>query len=131
MAGELTYERHTRLSKPKGPTARYRAKRKRADDAHRLGIRAACVLRDGYCKFAILGGCQGLSEHCHLGEKKRARTRGMDPEIRHTMEGSCMACTFHHHEEEQGRLKLSMFPYVGANGPMVVRWRGRRMEINS
>ncbi len=125
----VKYERHKRLSK-KGPTARYRAKRKRADDAHRLGIRAACVLRDGYCKFVILGGCKGLSQHAHLGEKKRARTRGMQPEERHTLEGSVMACAFHHREEEAGRLTLSMFPDLGAQGPMVVRWRGVRVEIN-
>lgn len=127
--GELTYVTSSRPRKKAGPTARYRAKRKRADDAVAAVIRAKCVLRDGYCKFAILGGCRGASQHCHLGQWKRARTRGQAPVRRHTLEGSCMACEFHHEAEEHGAMKVTMFADLGANGPIRTEFRGRVVVI--
>ncbi len=125
--GELTYStplpRRTR--KKPGVVAKYRAKRKRADDAERLRVRALCVLRDGYCKVSVLGGCQGDSQHAHLGRQKRARTRGMIPTARHTVHGSAMLCERHHAAEERGELQIAMFKDLGANGPIRVAYQGR------
>lgn len=132
MRNELVYSqpKPRPVRKKQGPVARYRAKRKRADDAVRLEIRRRCVLRDGYCKFAIMGGCDGPSEHAHLGRHKRARTRGMDPTDRHTMEGSCMLCERHHGLEERGTLQLAMFGELGANGPIRIAYQGRVFMVN-
>lgn len=121
---ELVYVKPSRPRRKKGPTALYRAKRKRADDSVRLAIRAACVRRDGYCKVSAVGGCGGRSEHAHLEGKRRARTRGMAPVERHTLQGSAMFCTTHHRAYDRGDLELAMFPDLGANGPMRVSYRG-------
>lgn len=127
---ELTYVTPSRPRRKKGTVAKYRAKRKRADDAVRLEVRAFCVDRDGYCKLAQVGGCGGRSEHAHLGDKRRARTRGQAPDLRHTTEGSAIFCTTHHRAYDRGDLAISMFAELGANGPMRVVYRGRVYMIN-
>ncbi len=122
---ELTVERYQSRRRKPGPTAKYRAKRKRADDQWRLMIRARCVVRDGYCKFSGFGGCEGKSEHAHLEEKRRAYTRGMEPEERHTMQGSMMLCAKHHQLYDARKIQIATFQDLGANGPMRVEYQGR------
>ena len=94
-----------------------------ADYAVRKIVRAKCVDRDGACRFAEatieLGSCEGRSEWMHLEEKKRARTRGMKPEFRHTTAGSMMGCTRHHAEYDAGKLRLALGER-GADGPIRV-----------
>jgi len=114
---ELVYVKHARPRKPKGPTAKYRAKRKRADDAERLMVRAKVDERDGYCRLTGLSPCSGDSEHAHLEDKKRARTRGMEPQERHTTAGSAMFCTGHHTLYDAGKIALAMTE-KGADGPI-------------
>lgn len=124
---ELTYSqpRPKRVRKPKGPTAKYRAKRKRAEAPVIRSVRAQCVERDGHCIFAPLGpACSYRSEWMHLGGKKRARTRGMKPEQRHTVEGTAMGCSFHHDEYDAGAIELAMTER-GANGPMRAVYHGK------
>lgn len=114
---DLTYEKPKSRRKPKGVTARYRAKRKRADDTERLKVRADCVERDGYCRLMGLSPCSGDSEHAHLEEWKRARTRGMKPEERHTKAGSAMFCHRHHALYDAGEIVIAMTD-KGADGPI-------------
>lgn len=114
---ELTVERYQSTRKKPGPTARYRAKRKRADDAERLKVRADCVDRDGYCRLMGLSLCSGESEHAHLEDQKRARTRGMPPAERHTTAGSAMFCRWHHSLYDRGGITLAMTER-GADGPI-------------
>lgn len=94
--GELTYETY-RSRKPKpGPTASARAKRGRAEARIVKSVRAQCVERDGYCRLSGVGDCFGRSEWAHLGNQRRARTRGMAPESRHSTSWSLMLCASHH-----------------------------------
>src|SRR4051812_27429058 len=95
---ELTYSQPSerRQKKAPGPTARYRAKRRRAEGPVLAKVRVQVDERDGFCIFSPLGPCAGVSELAHLEGKKRARTRGMKPEQRHTTAGCAKACTRHH-----------------------------------
>lgn len=114
---DLTYVKPSRPRKPKGPTARYRAKRRRAEQPVVKSVRAKCVERDGYCRLMGLSPCAGPSQWMHLGEKKRARTRGMRPEQRHTTAGTAMGCERHHGLYDTGQIELAMGER-GADGPM-------------
>ena len=97
-----------------------KARKALADYAQRTIIRAQCVACDGYCRFAErLTGCSGRSEWMHLGDQKRARTRGMLPAFRHTMAGSMMGCHTHHGLYDAGVLRIALGP-LGANGPIRV-----------
>lgn len=116
---ELTYEKPKSRRKPKGVTARYRAKRKRAESPVAKKVRAACVDRDGYCRMgrAVMGftddtwsiaaaveACDGASQWAHLGDGTRAKTRGMKPERRHMTSKSVMLCRVHHDRYDGRRL---------------------------
>lgn len=122
----LTYTKPLprRVRKPKGPTARYRAKRRRAEQPVAKSVRVQCVERDGYCRYGKdtpLTPCAGPSEWAHLGEKKRAKTRGMKLEQRHTTAGSLMLCRKHHDAYDQRRgARLWIHPRTedGANGSL-------------
>ncbi len=87
-------------------------------------VRAICVERDGYCRLMGLTPCDGPSEWCHLEEKKRARTRGMSPEKRHTQDFSMMACRKHHQMYDTGEIQIAMTE-KGADGPIRVQLRER------
>jgi hypothetical protein len=50
--------------------------------------------------------CHGVSEWAHLGDKKRFKTRGQAPEIRHTTAGSLMLCQKHHADYDAGRMAI-------------------------
>jgi hypothetical protein len=55
---------------------------------------------------ALVGLCDGVSEWAHLGDKKRFKTRGQAPEVRHTTAGSLMLCTKHHQDYDAGRMVI-------------------------
>ncbi len=132
MTRELTYERYQSRKPKPGPTAKHRAKRRRAESPVVKTVRPQCVERDGYCKLTALsawtGSCRGPSQWMHLGEKKRARTRGMKPEQRHTTAGSMMGCEFHHDLYDTGKIALGLTP-EGANGPIRAEYCGKIMVI--
>jgi hypothetical protein len=58
----------------------------------------------------------GRSEWAHLERGKRARTRGMKPELRHSTYSSAMLCTFHHRLYDAGHLRIGIRSSLGANG---------------
>lgn len=99
-----------------------KGKRKRAERKVVKAIRPQVEARDGYCRISTLaisglGDCAGPSEWAHFGEKKRARTRGMEPEKRHTVDGSLMLCRTHHHEYDYGELDIEALSAAdGTNG---------------
>lgn len=114
---DLIYAPLSRPSRPKGPRAKDRAKRRRADSAYALKVRADVDERDGYCRFTGLTRCAERSEWAHLEDKKRARTRGMEPEERHTTAKSLKACAHHHRLYDAGKIQIAMTER-GADGPI-------------
>ncbi len=125
-----------RQKKPAGPTARSRAKRRRAEAPVAKRVRAECVERDGYCLlqrvvprdviapnlFPI--DCNGPSEWCHMHDRRRSKTRNMAPEIRHDSAYTFMGCQRHHdqYDGRQGpRLFITALTRAGANGPVKIR----------
>ncbi len=122
---ELTISRYTSTRRKPGPTAKARAKRKLTDAKYAKLIRAVCVERDGYCRYGGKAGdqiaCAGPSEWAHLGDKTRAKTRGMAPEARHTTRDSLMLCKAHHDAYDgrrRPRLLIEMAGSCGADGPV-------------
>lgn len=108
------------------PTPRriLKGRKDRAEDQVKQQVRAQCVARDGDCRFQGIPPfvCSGSSEWAHLGEKKRARTRGMKPEERHTTAGSFMACSLHHRLYDLGRYQLEALTSDGADGVLRAIW---------
>jgi hypothetical protein len=112
-----------------GPKKREKAKRQRQEKSVEQQVRALCVLRDGHCRVANvgsmylrLGACDGPSQWCHLWDKKRAFTRGLPPEERHSTAWTCMMCACHHGFEEMHLLKVEPIDDTkGADG--VLRFR--------
>lgn len=116
------------LRKPKGITARARARKKRTDDAYALMIREQVFARDGMCRYgfdvspAKRSSCLGPIEWAHFGEKKRFKTRGMAPAARHLMVASLALCAKHHDDYDDGRLDITARdPEAGCNGPLDYR----------
>ena len=127
-----------RLAFPK-PEKRSATKRRRdrADVAEAQRVREKCVDRDGYCrlgfpisveKLSVVGMCGGPSEWMHLGAKKRAHTRGMAPEERHTTSYSMMGCRGHHHAYDQGKLAILGLSAEMADGPLRFERNGRTYD---
>lgn len=106
--------------KTAGPTKRARRAKAAKDRRYAKTIREEVAKRDGACRLgdwennpydvhsdALEGdACEGRSKWAHLGKKKRARTRGLPPEERHTTAGSLMLCTKHHDDYDDGRLLI-------------------------
>lgn len=135
----LTDVMRERRKVPDGvPATIAKGRKTRAEAKVKKAVRAACVLRDGYCRFnffsplswAVTGQCDvtdrkpyphrcvGPSEWAHLGAKKRARTRGMAPEVRHTTAHSAMLCRQAHRDYDAGRLRITALTRRGADGPL-------------
>src|SRR3990167_1855659 len=104
------------LKKPE-PRKRIKGRKDRRESQVKQQVRALCVARDGDCRMAGISWhvCGGASEWAHLGDKKRARTRGMKPEIRHTTDGSLMLCTTAHQDNDQGRMHIVLLSRDGAD----------------
>lgn len=117
------------IPKPE-PWDKVKARRKRQEAKVVKDVRQQCVDRDGYCRIANkdMGPCSGPSEWAHLGEKKRFKTRGQAPEVRHTTAGSLMACKAHHDAYDKGtgddRLVIEALGYIGADGLLRYRRHG-------
>ena len=111
------------IAVPKPPSRKLvKGRKDRAEAKVKRSVRAKCVERDGFCRLLGCGPCSGVSEWAHLGDKKRARTRGMAPEIRHTTAGSFMACTGHHAAYDAGRIRIETETSRGADGPLKVTY---------
>jgi hypothetical protein len=108
----------SRLPFPKGDRAAEKRRRDRLEAAVIEEVRAQCVARDGFCRWtgAGLGACAGPSEWAHFNEKKRFKTRGMDPRERHTTAGSLMMCRRHHRLYDAGRMQVEPLTERGADG---------------
>lgn len=120
------------FGKPKMTAARRKtARRRRAEGEVVKAVRPMCVARDGYCRtsrYDLLAAshalgicCRGRSEWAHLGDKKRARTRGMAPEERHTTAGSLMLCGRMHRLYDDGELQIEALTEHGADGRLRFR----------
>lgn len=117
-----------------------KARKGRSEDQVKREVRAECVERDGDCRICNLATSPGdwheddfpmpdesflwnPSEWAHLDRSKRARTRGMSPELRHTTAGTAMLCRFHHELYDAGKLLVELMSNLGADGPL--NWRQR------
>ena len=56
-------------------------------------------------------------EWAHLGSKKRFKTRGMEPEDRHSTQGTMRLCAYHHRAEDNHRMRIDVGD-KGADGPV-------------
>jgi hypothetical protein len=94
-------------------------------------VRAHVAARDGSCALQRAGygdlvvgdlaECAGPGEWAHLEEKRRSKTRGQAPEVRHTPTGSCILCRRHHARydgRERPRLEIEALSTRGADGPL-------------
>lgn len=109
------------------PTPRKTLKARK--DRHERGVidtvRAEVMAREGYgCRFRFnpeLGKCQGAIQWCHLWDKVRSRTMGMNPAERHLSSHSLAACLAHHDAiDARAYPKLILKPLTDlkANGPL-------------
>lgn len=104
--------------------ARVKGRKDRAEAKVKKSVRAQCVERDGFCRYGKLehvAPCQGSSQWAHMGKKRRAKTRGMAPTIRHTTADSLMLCQRHHDEYDnrrKPRLWIRELTEDGANGSL-------------
>jgi hypothetical protein len=114
---ELAYVKPCSQKRKPGPTAKYRAKRRRAEGPVLAAVRATCDERDGYCRLMGLSPCSGESQLAHLEEKKRTRTRGMLPEERHVTTHAAKFCEGHHGKYDAGKIQIALGER-GADGPM-------------
>lgn len=107
-----------------GPTARRRASKRRRDLAAQRAVVDQLKARDGVCRLFGLfsvGQCYGFTSPHHLGAKKRAFTRGMAPDERHSPAWECLLCERHHEMVERHLLELDYVDTVaGANGKLLV-----------
>lgn len=121
------------LQKPE-PIARVKRRRQRGERTVAAIVRRDCVERDGYCRLAdvpIVADCFGPSQWSHMGEKRRFRTRGMQPEQRHCTEFSLMLCQRHHDDYDQRRIDIRAASSRGADGPLGFKsGEGLYMEPN-
>jgi hypothetical protein len=115
--------------KPKGITARLRARKARKDALTAKDVRERVDERDGYCRYAgdaYLSGfpvplCAGSAEWAHFAGSKRFQTRGLPPTERHTTRGSLMLCTKHHRQYDAGTLAIRALTAKGCDGPLDYR----------
>lgn len=98
-----------------------KSRKDRTEAAVKKAVRAECAERDGACRIGDWemnpddihdddlesDPCDGRSEWAHLGEKKRFKTRGQAPEVRHTTAGSLMLCRHHHGRYDAGKLTIT------------------------
>lgn len=113
-----------RLRLPKGEKRATTKRRKdRSESVIKRRVRKECVEADGYCRLAEVADhrCMGRSEWAHLGSKKRARTRGQQPDERHTFTGSLMLCAMAHRAYDAGEWAIEPENRDdGASGPLLV-----------
>ncbi len=130
---------HLRRPCPKGPTRKLLKGRKdRAEAKQEKAVRAHCVDRDASCRqgaFSMLGRCDvsspdkglcgcycdGPSELAHMHARRRSKTRGMAPDIRHDTKFCLMLCRFHHQQYDAKWLIITALTRKGADGALRFR----------
>ena len=112
------------------PHKKAKARAKRSEKVVESEVRSAVVDRDGYCRFYRLNDtarrhvaakftpCYGKSEWGHLPWKRRSRTRGMAPAVRHQTTGSAMFCKHHHEMVDSYEINVVALTKYGADGPL-------------
>jgi hypothetical protein len=119
---------------PRGTRQQQQARAARAEKKVKDAVRAACVERDGVCRYVnqvaagdydvwrmVFAECSGRLEWAHMRGHTRAHTRGMDPKVRHRTARSLMLCQFHHNEYDKRRLHITCLTRQGADGPLRFR----------
>lgn len=123
---------------PKGKTRKQLKARKQRHAAKVVtSVRARCVERDGHCRISnpMPGDqisrslaeehvCSGRSEWSHLGEFRRFKTRGMEPEVRHDTKHSAMLCDYGHLAYDCRWIRITYLTRNGADGPLSIRRLG-------
>jgi hypothetical protein len=115
------------------PQRRVKARSKREAAKIVRQVRAACVERDGRCRYAndvhaavltlpagavCITYCEGESEWAHLNEFARYKTRGQPPAARHHTHGTAIICKRHHAMLHDKKLTVSFLSDLGADGPL-------------
>ena len=116
------------LAFPKGQT---RAERKGSLGYRERQIiernRAHCERRDGDCRIgywgdtaiALFGECFGTPEWNHF--RRRSKSRGEPPEVRHSVEITGMLCGRHHDMVDEHEIDFDYLTEKRADGPMKFR----------
>lgn len=116
------------LAHPKGPT---RAERKGSIGYRERQIiqrnRAHCERRDGDCRIgywggsavALFGECFGTPEWNHF--RRRSKSKGEPPEVRHSVEITGMLCGRHHDMVDEHEIDFDYLTETRADGPMKFR----------
>lgn len=121
---------------------REKNRKKKAEKKVKVDVRGQCEERDGDCRIANprpgdegnavvlrLGDCDGMPEWAHLDDKRRSKTRGQAPEVRHTTVDSLIACRRHHamyDGRERPRFTIEKLTTRGADGPL--RYQERKTK---
>lgn len=105
------------------PRRKGKARAKRLEAAVVQDVRARCVERDGYCRIHQathhgLDYCYGPSEWAHMHDKRRSKTVGQAPVVRHTTQGSFMACQKHHGQYDRHEIQVEAITQHGADGTL-------------
>jgi hypothetical protein len=80
-----------------------------------------CVIqRLDYESQLLAGPCSGPSDPMHLGEWRRAKTRRMAPEVRHTRQTILRGCRGHHRAYDGHDFDLAYERDKGAEGVLLV-----------
>lgn len=115
------------------PRKRAKGRKKRLEQKVVKTVRPDVVRRDGYCRLLftartlreMFGVCRGASQWAHFGKHKRARTRGMAPEVRHTTAGTFMLCDGHHDAYDDGEIVIHALTEKECDGPLEFRVKDR------
>lgn len=112
-------------------SAKAKARKRRAEKKVIDVVRPKVEARDGPCRLGIASGldrCAGPSQWAHFGDYKRFKTRGMDPEERHTTQGSLMLCDFHHDCYDEHSMMIEPLTDEWCDGPLRFSMGGRVYE---
>lgn len=120
---------YQRCGIPKGtPRRKVKGRRKRHERAVVQDVRPQVERRDGYCRLSEaarampddFGKCSGPSQWSHYNAThRRSKTRGKEPEERHTTAGSMMLCTRHSEDYDQNRTDIRVLDEKrGCDGPV-------------
>lgn len=112
----------SQLALPKPPTRKLlKGRARRAESAWLRKMRAVVFARDGGCRAAGIGWCEGGLELAHLPPFRRSATRGQHHEQRHRPMGLVTLCSRHHSLEERHQLVAHFLSDQMANGS--IQWR--------
>lgn len=106
-----------------------RGRARRAEAAWLRKMRAVVFARDGGCRAAGIGWCEGDLTLAHLPPWRRSQTRGLPHEDRHRPSRMVMLCVRHHNMEERHQLLAHFLSDQLANGS--IRWEAVKAKQES